>query len=93
MDQTLVNWALSGFGFILGWLLKVVWDALKELRVDLHEIEVDMPKQYVQKVDFKDVVSGLRTDLRENREDNKAQFDEIKSMIGKIFDRLEERSK
>jgi hypothetical protein len=30
MDQTIVNWLFAGLGATLGWVLKVVWDAIKE---------------------------------------------------------------
>ena len=29
-----------------------LWRAGKELRSDLHQLEVDMPKEYVQKIDL-----------------------------------------
>ena len=31
MDQTIVNWLFAGLGAAFGWVLKVVWDAIKEL--------------------------------------------------------------
>lgn len=37
---------------VLGWLGHQLWDAVKELRADLHEIEVDLPKNYVSKHDY-----------------------------------------
>ena len=36
----------------LGWFAREVWGAVNELRRDLHQIEVDMPKEYVQKIDL-----------------------------------------
>lgn len=32
MDQTIVNWLLGGFGTILGFMLKVIWQAVKDLQ-------------------------------------------------------------
>jgi len=50
--QTLLN---ALFGLILlgtGWFLNELWRAVKELRKDLHQIEADLPKEYVLKVDL-----------------------------------------
>lgn len=35
-----------------GWFLNELWRAVKELRKDLHDIEADLPKEYVLKVDL-----------------------------------------
>ena len=35
-----------------GWFARELWGAVKELRSDLHKIEVDLPKTYVIKDDL-----------------------------------------
>ena len=35
-----------------GWFAREIWGAVKELQRDLHEIEVDLPKSYVSKLDL-----------------------------------------
>lgn len=35
----------------LGWFAREVWVAVKDLRDDIHKIEVDLPKVYVTKQD------------------------------------------
>jgi len=35
-----------------GWFAREIWGAVKELRKDLHELEVDLPKSYVSKFDM-----------------------------------------
>jgi hypothetical protein len=50
--QTLIN---ALFGIVLlgtGWFLNELWRAVKDLRADLHEIEAELPKEYVLKVDL-----------------------------------------
>ena len=50
--QSLIN---ALFGIVLlgtGWFLNELWRAVKDLRSDLHEIEADLPKEYVLKVDL-----------------------------------------
>jgi hypothetical protein len=35
-----------------GWFAREIWGAVKELRKDLHDVEVDLPKSYVSKLDM-----------------------------------------
>jgi len=62
----------------MGWVLRELWGAVKELRHDLHQIEKDLPSQYIQKDDFNIGISQIRQDLQivfkkiDNLKDNKA---------------------
>lgn len=50
--QSLIN---IGGGIILagiGWWARVIWDSVQRLKDDLHDIEVDLPKTYVNKDDL-----------------------------------------
>jgi len=72
--QTMIN--LIG-GVVLagiGWFARQVWEAVKELRADLHELEVNLPSHYVKRVDYA------------------ADLAEIKALLQKIFDRLEQKA-
>jgi hypothetical protein len=71
--QTMIN--LIG-GVVLagiGWFARQVWEAVKELRADLHELEVNLPSHYVKRVDYA------------------ADLAEIKALLQKIFDRLDQK--
>ena len=50
--QSLINLAGGAALTALGWFAREVWGAVNELRRDLHQIEVDIPKEYVQKIDL-----------------------------------------
>ena len=50
--QTLMNIASTVSIAIGGWFAREVWGAVKELRSDLHDLEVDLPKSYVRKDDL-----------------------------------------
>lgn len=50
--QSLINLAGGAALTALGWFAREVWGAVGELRRDLHRIEVDLPKEYVQKIDL-----------------------------------------
>lgn len=50
--QVIINFiALSAVG-VGGWFAREVWGAVKQLREDLHDIESNLPKEYVLRVDL-----------------------------------------
>jgi hypothetical protein len=71
--QSLLNLLFSSAGLILGWFLRELWAAVKDLKSDLAKLREELPKEYVTKNDY--------------REDVK----ELKDMISKLFDILENR--
>ena len=81
MDQTIINWVLAGFGGLTGFLLKAVWQAVKdlqsadkELTKKVSEIEVLVAGAYVKKEEFSTAVAALFTKLDriEDKIDKKA---------------------
>ena len=71
--QSLINF---GGGIVLagiGWFSRQVWEAVQQLRVDLHAIEVDLPKSYVQKDEHVATVKEIKILLQkiEAKLDNK----------------------
>ena len=37
---------------VLGWFARQLWDAVKELRSDLHVLEVNLPENYAKRDDL-----------------------------------------
>ena len=74
MEQTLFNIAIGLGGFLGGFLLKIVWDAIKELRKTLGELEVRLPDAYVKKDDFQHFSDAIfrKLDKIEDKIDAKA---------------------
>lgn len=81
MDQALVNWLLAGFGGLIGFLLNVVWQAVKDLqKADkvlaerVGEIEVLVAGSYITKIDFTKVIDAIfrKLDRIEDKLDGKA---------------------
>ena len=91
MDQTIINWIIGGAGAILGWLVKVIWDAIKELKVDMKQIERDLPEVYVRKDDFRLAVSEIKGDMKELRQDMKEGFNKMDTTLGLLFKKLEHK--
>lgn len=50
--QTIINFIGGSILTVGGWLARELWGAVKELRSDLHQIEIDLPKNYVAKDDL-----------------------------------------
>ena len=46
-----------------GWWAKEIWSALNKLREDIHEIEVELPSNYIKKEDFNDAMKTLNDKL------------------------------
>jgi hypothetical protein len=61
--QTIIN---LGLGIILtggGWFARQMWDAMKELRADLHRLEVALPSKYVVKDDFVEAMKDVKAEI------------------------------
>ena len=89
MDQSIINWLFVGFGSALGWIMKIVWDAIKDLKSDLRTIERDLPEVYVRKDDFKEAVKEIKDEMREMRQDMKISFKHVDDTLGILFKRLD----
>lgn len=81
MDQSIINWVLTGFGALIGFLLNAVWQSVKDLqRADkeltekVGNIEVLVAGAYVKKDEFADTVKALfaKLDKIEDKIDRKA---------------------
>lgn len=62
----------------IGWFARQLWDAVKELRSDLHKLEVNLPSNYIRRDEFNEGVRQIREDLQilfkkiDNLKDSKA---------------------
>jgi len=52
MDQSTINMALSTTLAIAGWFARQLWEAVQALKANIHQIEVDLPINYVRKDDM-----------------------------------------
>ena len=65
-DQTLFNYALSLCGALGGWVLKVIWDAVKDLQAadkvlveKVNTIEILIAGNYMSKQDFDKIAAAI----------------------------------
>ena len=52
MDQSTINMALGAALAVAGWFARILWEAVQSLKYDVHQIEVDLPINYVRKDDM-----------------------------------------
>ena len=80
MDQTIFNIAISVSGFLGGWWLKVLWDAVKDLQIadkilvdKVNTIEILIAGNYMSKVDFDKIAVAIfaKLDKIEDKLDRK----------------------
>lgn len=80
-DQTLFNYALALCGALGGWVLKVIWDAVKDLQAadkvlveKVNTIEILIAGNYMSKSDFDKIAAAIfvKLDKIEDKLDKKA---------------------
>jgi uncharacterized coiled-coil DUF342 family protein len=58
--QLIINLATGSLLAVLGWLARQLWDAVKELRDDIHKIETDLPSLYMRKDEFREGMKEIK---------------------------------
>jgi hypothetical protein len=61
MDQTTINLALSAALAAAGWFARQLWEAVQALKSEVHQIEVDLPVNYVRKDDMDKRMDHIET--------------------------------
>jgi hypothetical protein len=57
--QIIVNLVGGAVLAATGWFCRVLWEAVAELRKDLHTIEVDLPTNYVRRDEFSAAIDRI----------------------------------
>jgi uncharacterized membrane protein (DUF106 family) len=70
MSQDVINMLTGGFGAVVGWVLKVIWDAIKELQAEMRDFQNEVHVNYVHKDDY-------RADIKELKDIAKQIFDKL----------------
>jgi len=50
--QSLINLAAGAALAAMGWFARVIWEAVAELRKDLHSFEAELPDKYVRRDEY-----------------------------------------
>ena len=67
MSQDIINMIVGGFGIVIGWFLKTLWEAVRDVERDLHT-------NYVTKIDYRSDILEMKDILKQifNKLDSKA---------------------
>lgn len=52
MDQGTINMAVGAALAVVGWFARQLWEAVQALKANIHQIEIDLPVNYVRKDDM-----------------------------------------
>lgn len=83
--QTVINIGGASLLAGLGWFGREIWDAVKELRRDIRQIEKDLPEVYARRDEMKESFKEVKQDMNQG-------FNKIEAMIGQLFDRLNNKA-
>ncbi len=72
--QDIFNAVISIMGAVVGWVLKTIWDTLRDMKQEIRDLTVEVHQDFARRDDFKEAVK------------------EIKDMLYKIFDKLDEKA-
>lgn len=64
-SQEIINLIITGVGAIIGWVLKTIWEALRDLKNDIRIIENEMHISYIRRDEVQKNFDDVRADLRE----------------------------
>jgi chorismate mutase len=82
--QTVINFVLGSFTALIGWFAREIWDAIKELRGEIKQLDRQMHQDFVRRDDFRDAMAEHKQDMQQG-------FREVKELLGAVFKRLESK--
>ena len=58
--QTLINISAGAVLAAVGWFARQLYYAVENLRKSVHDIEIDLPKNYIQKKEFTEEMRDIK---------------------------------
>lgn len=83
--QAVFNWIFTATGAVGGWILKVIWDAIGDLKREIRSLDTKMHDDFVRRDDFKDAVAEIKRDVKDG-------FASVQRSIGQISDKLDDKA-
>lgn len=66
---TYLSYGIMGIG---GWILKSIWNAVRELQIDLSKLREEIGKDYMPRVEIKELFDNILYEIREVKHELKA---------------------
>lgn len=60
MDQQLINWFFTLVGTLIGWILKIIWDAISELKTDMKTLNKEIHEEFLRKDDYREDIADIK---------------------------------
>ena len=76
MEQSFLNWLFTAFGATMGWVLKIIWDAIGDLKKDMKALNKEVNEDFVRKEDY-------RVDIAEMKQMLNRIFDKLDNKVDK----------
>jgi len=83
--QAVFDWIVGIGGAVVGWALKMIWEAIKDMRADIKDLDKQMHEDFVRRDDFKDAVREIKDDMR-------VGFTKVDTTLGLIFKKLDQNN-
>lgn len=84
-SQVVFNAAVAISGALGGWVLRTIWTAIRQLDTDVKQLGREVHTDFVKREDFREATGDLKHDMR-------AGFQEIKAMMGEVFNKLDNKA-
>lgn len=76
MEQSVINWIFTALGTAIGWILKIIWDAITDLKKDMKDLNKEVHEDFVRKEDY-------RVDIAEIKQMLARIFDKLDNKVDK----------
>ena len=67
VNETLLSYGLAVVVGVIGWFVRVLWDADKEMRDAISKMREEMPRAYVLREDYRRDIFEIKELLKEIR--------------------------
>ena len=84
-SQMIFDWIVGVGGVIVGWMLKVIWEAIRDMRQELKALDQKMHDDFVRRDDFKEAIREIKNDMKEG-------FNKVDTTLGLIFKKLDQQN-
>ena len=65
MEFEIIKWGAYVLVGVLGWTVRVLWEAQDKMRKDFSELEKELPIYYVRRDEFKDAIKEVKEGFKE----------------------------
>ena len=84
-SQNVFDWLVGVGGAVVGWMLKMIWEAIRDMRGEIKDLDKQMHDDFVRRDDFKDAIQEIKTDMR-------AGFNKVDATLVLLFEKLDQKN-